>query len=320
VAKRPRFSRWRRLPGVFRTGESRPVDTGTDLDRIILYIPARILDLAEVLADKAGVPTVQDYCALLLMQALENERVQRKVSDFEARRGPLEGLKQIADDIHYLAEWQTQSGPRPEAPSPGSAGNHDPAGKGPPTANEPITVDIALAEGNIRPLESTPENDRRDVWEDEEDRDQPPSIVVESVAGAIPIVSLEPVVVKMTDSATVDVVSRHAGSGEDQWGFLPCLRRGEPVPAVKAAELIYALNQLEGELKGADTIERRTAHNLYRLALESQVLLTDAWPGVFDERVITAIRTVQEAVERILSGQDVRYYPAPETSGSEQTT
>ena len=54
------------------------------------------------------------------------------------------------------------------------------------------------------------------------------------------------------------MVARHAGSGEDQSGFLPCLRRGEQVPAVKTAELIYALNQLEGELKGADMIERRT--------------------------------------------------------------
>ena len=319
MAKRPRFSRWRRLPGVFRTGENRPLDSGTDLDRIILYIPARILDLAEVLADKAGVPTVQDYCALLLMQALENERVQRKVSDFEARRGPLEGLKQIADDIHYLAEWQTQSGTRPEAPSPSRAGNHEAAGTGPPVVNEPMTVDIALAEGNIRPLESARENDGFKVVEDE-GQDQSRSIVVEPVAGGVPIASRGSTVVKMTDSATVDVVARHAGSGEDQSGFLPCLRRGEQVPAVKTAELIYALNQLEGELKGADTIERRTAHNLYRLALESQVLLTDAWPGVFDERVITAIRTVQEAVERILSGQDVRYYPAPESARSEQTT
>ena len=70
MAKRPRFSRWRRLPGVFRTGERRPPDSGTELDRIILYIPARILDLAESLAEEAGVPTVQDYCALLLMRAL----------------------------------------------------------------------------------------------------------------------------------------------------------------------------------------------------------------------------------------------------------
>jgi hypothetical protein len=50
---------------------------------------------------------------------------------------------------------------------------------------------------------------------------------------------------------------------------------------------------------------------LHRLSLESQVLLTDAWPGVFDERMIAAIRSVQEAVERILSGQDIRYYSNP---------
>ncbi len=78
MPKRPRFSRWRRLPGVFRTGEHRPIDSGTELDRIILYVPARILDLAEELAEKAGVPSVQDYCALFLMQALENERVSSR--------------------------------------------------------------------------------------------------------------------------------------------------------------------------------------------------------------------------------------------------
>ena len=70
------------------------------------------------------------------------------------------------------------------------------------------------------------------------------------------------------------------------------------------------LERLEHELRGNDTLDRRLAHRLHRLALESQVLLTDAWPGVFDEAVIQAIRTVQEAVERILSGQDIRYYPA----------
>ena len=114
MPKRPRFSRWRRLPGVFRTGDNRPTNSGTELDRIILYVPARILDLAEALAEKAGVPTVQDYCALLLMQSLENERVHQKVSDFEARRGPLEGLKQIAADPDYLAEWQESSDAKPD--------------------------------------------------------------------------------------------------------------------------------------------------------------------------------------------------------------
>jgi hypothetical protein len=48
-------------------------------------------------------------------------------------------------------------------------------------------------------------------------------------------------------------------------------------------------------------------------------LLTDAWAGVFDDRVITVIRTVQEAVERILSGQDIRYYPAPQAPASERS-
>ena len=68
-----------------------------------------------------------------------------------------------------------------------------------------------------------------------------------------------------------------------------------------------ALNQLEIEHRGAEVLDRRMAHALHRLALESQVLLTDAWPGAFDGRMIATIRTVQEAVERILSGQDIRY-------------
>jgi len=301
---------------VFRTGEHRPTDSGTDLDRIILYVPARILDLAEALAEKAGVPTVQDYCALLLMRSLENERVQQKVADFEARRGPLEGLKQIANDPDYLAEWQEQSETKPETSPPNAAGDGK-TGISTRSSKDSITVGIVLPGVEVGPLEPASEI----VFSDEVE--QAPrairqSVDVEPAAGVIPILSNKPAVFKMTESPAIDVISRHAGSGEDQWGFLPCLRRGEPVPATKAAELIYALNQLEAELKGALAIDRPIAHGLHRLALESQVLLTDAWPGAFDERVITAIRTVQEAVERILSGQDIRYYPAPQAPGSER--
>ena len=157
MPKRPRFSRWRRLPGVFRTGDHRPADSGTDLDRIILYIPARILDLAEALAEKAGVPTVQDYCALLLMRSLENERVQQKVADFEARRGPLEGLKQIADDPDYLAEWQERSDAKPDGAAQSGA-NHDATGQTARARNESMTVDIVHSEVEVRPLESRPES------------------------------------------------------------------------------------------------------------------------------------------------------------------
>jgi hypothetical protein len=47
------------------------------------------------------------------------------------------------------------------------------------------------------------------------------------------------------------------------------------------------------------------------------VLHTDAWPGAFDEWTVDTLRAVQEAVERILSGQDIRYFSddsGPETS------
>lgn len=317
--RRPRYSRWRRLPGVFRTGDHRPAEGGTELDRIILYIPARILDLAEALAEKAGVPAVQDYCALLLMQALEKERVDQKVADFEARRGPLEGLKQIADDPDYLAEWQERSDAKPETTP---AGGSDDGASGPDSVShhDPLVVDVAHSEVENDPLDLLPRSFLEMARAREtEVHDVPRPIAAEPDAGVISVVSLKPPVVKMTESSTTDVLSRHTGSSEDPWGFLPCLRRGEPVPPVKSAELIYALNQLEEELKGSDLIDRRTAHGLHRLALESQVLLTDAWPGAFDERVISVIRTVQEAVERILSGEDIRYYPAPQSQASERT-
>jgi hypothetical protein len=303
---------------VFRTGDHRPPEGGTDLDRIILYVPARILDLAEVLAEKAGVPTVQDYCALLLMQALEHERVKQKVADFEARRGPLEGLKQIANDPDYLAEWQERSDSKIETPPPKGPGDGAP-GAGTAGHNEPITVDITLREREFKPLESSAEM----VFLDEVEQEAKAGGDLrreanDAAPGVIPIHSLKSTVPKMSEQNAVDVLARHAGTAEDDLGFLPCLRRGEQVPATKAAELIYALNRLEDELKGALAIDRRTAHSLHRLALESQVLLTDAWPGIFEERVIVAIRTVQESVERILSGEDIRYYPAPQAPGSER--
>jgi hypothetical protein len=116
----------------------------------------------------------------------------------------------------------------------------------------------------------------------------------------------------INENSSFDILMLHVGPDErDPLGFLPCLRRGQPVSETRAAELIEALNRLEEEHRGAVMLDRRLAHALHRLALESQVLLTDAWPGVFDERVVLLIRSVQEAVERILSGQDIRYYPTP---------
>ena len=109
---------------------------------------------------------------------------------------------------------------------------------------------------------------------------------IEPDAGIIPIVSLKPTVLKMSDSLAADVISRHAGSGEDQSGFLPCLRRGEPVPAAKAAELIYALNQLEEELKGCRHDRPPDGPSLAQARTRV--------PGVADRRVAGRLRRARD--------------------------
>jgi hypothetical protein len=277
------------LPPVFRTGEHRPIGTGDELDRIILYLPSRVLDLAEALAEKAGIPALQEYCERLLTQAIEAEQVRQKVSGFEARRGPLEGLKEIAEDAEYLAEWRSRAESKPVAL--------------PRAPGDVITVDMVLADGDE--AEMPPEPDDSGVWfvdPDESGATGPPP---EAGAPAAP-----PTGVRVSgDRAALEVLFRHVARDEDELGFLPCLRRGIGVPGVKSAELLHALTRLELEHRGAEVLDRRMAHALHRLALESQVLLTDAWPGAFDQRMIGTIRAVQEAVERILSGQDIRYYP-----------
>ncbi len=315
MAKRPRFSRWRRLPPVFRSGEHRPIGTGNELDRLILYLPARSLDLAEALAEKAGIPAIQDYCELLLNQALESERDRQKVIDVEARRGPLEGLKEIAADPDYLAEWQIESDSRPTQPPP---------------SVDSISVDFLLAEESEEDTDaetrSSPEahvgltasaGGHGIAWVEESPRVE--SAVPHEQPGAVgfsleptsltPLAPVRPRIRVVADPEAVEIVRRHAGFDGDDRGFLACLRRGVPVPPVQSNELIRTLNQLDLEHRDTGVLDRRLSHALHRLALESQVLLTDAWPGVFDARMIAVIRAVQESVERILSGQDIRYYP-----------
>ena len=105
MAKRPRYSRWRRLPGLYRLGEDKGPDPNLEPQRLTLYLPGTILDAAEAQAKKAGIETIQEYCTDLLRCVIEAERVREQVAEVEARRGRLEGLHQIANDPEYLAEW-----------------------------------------------------------------------------------------------------------------------------------------------------------------------------------------------------------------------
>jgi hypothetical protein len=281
VAKRRKFSRWRRLPGVYRFGDDKPPDPNLEPQRLSLYITGLALDRAESQATRLGFATVQEYCADLLFRAIDAEHVRGQVADVEARRGALEGLHEIAEDPEYLAELSAASSPRePGAPDPGP----DPAGREP----QPVRLGPdATGRPNGPVAEARPA--------------APPDRVA---------VRLESVPMALSHAALV--VLRHAAQAEDDpHAFLPSLRRGDPVPASEVAELAQALHELELEYSESRTMDRRLTFALHRLAFESQILHTDAWPGAFDAWTVDMLRAVQEAVERILSGQDIRYYPDP---------
>ena len=131
VAKRDPYSRWRRLPPVFRSGEHKLPGAGDEPQRIILYLKGALLDQAEEQAEKAGVPTLQEYCAGLLARAIEVERVKHQVADVEAKRGPLRGV-QRDQRRRRLPGRMAQSLGIGRAP-----GRAVPAGKPPPDSTRP---------------------------------------------------------------------------------------------------------------------------------------------------------------------------------------
>ena len=283
MAKRNPYSRWRRLPPVFRSGEHKLPGPNEEPQRIIIYLPGAVLDQAEVLAGKAGVPTIQEYCAGLLGRAIEVERVKAHMVQVEAKRGPLEGFNEVTGDPDYLAEWHEQSESRETA-----------AGR-PQPLNEDSSPSPEQGESPERVL-----------------------VRIEPAPRVIGRVITERIVPEVMDGTALEAVLSHVGPGDHEpHGFLPSLRRGQPLSPAGVSELMAALHQIEADQRGASMLDRRLAYALYRLALESQVLLTEAWPGVFDDRTIGAIRAVQEMVERILSGQDIRYYQAQDSRAAE---
>src|SRR5207248_2881090 len=110
------------------------------------------------------IPAVQDYCSQLLARALEAEQIHQKVAEFEAKRGPLKGLKEIAEDPDYLAEWQARSEAKPELPTAGGIAAHPPAPSWTrPGPVETATVDLVLADGDETSMDPSTEEGARDV-------------------------------------------------------------------------------------------------------------------------------------------------------------
>ena len=297
MAKRSKYSRWLRLPGLYRTGQEKLPDPNEELQRLSHYVSWNVLDEAEIQAQRHGYASGQDYCTALLVQAIEAERVRDHIADVEAKHGSLAGLRAIADDPDYLAELSAAA-----VANGGISRTFTPAGEGAHRApfdihfNEP---DPALPGLGLFAM--------------------PEPLHVDS---PIPTPSTLPLSLEKSGTASqslslaAQVVLRHAGQlgGDDPIAFLPCLRRGQSVPGAEVAELAQALHQIEREYQGVPSMDRGLTFALHRLAFESQILHTDAWPGTFDVWTVDMLRAVQEAVERILSGQDIRYYPS--TTGS----
>jgi hypothetical protein len=260
--------------------------------RLTLYLTGAQLDTAESLAAQAGGATLQEYCTGLLQRAIEAERIRAHVANIEAQRGVFEGLHEIADDPEYLAEWSAQvaAQARDRPPEPVRLeSSHD-------RAPVPEVVIPPLSDAPPEPV-SFPESE---PGPEPEPTPAPPERPAMTVRSNVPAGGL---------GAAAEVVLRQAGlTGDDGPSFLVNLRRGESVPMAEVAELARALHVLEVDSREATMMDRRLVYALHRLSFESQVLHTDAWPGAFDEWTVDTVRAVQEAVDRILSGQDIRYY------------
>ena len=93
---------------------------------------------------------------------------------------------------------------------------------------------------------------------------------------------------------------------------MPAARRAGPAGRARPSCSRRSID-LEVEYRDAEAIDRRLAFALHRLAFESPDPASPTpGPAPFDAWTVDTVRAVQEAVERILSGQDIRYYPESE--------
>ena len=244
--KRPKFSRYGRIPGLHRITERRIPGPEADLERLTLYLPGGLIDRAESLARDAGAEHLQAFCEHLLSEAIRDAHADDNLAETEVRHGPFRGLDAIANDPDYLAEWSASA--------------------------------ASSADGSARALDAPRPADHA------------------------------PVADGLSDAARL-VLAHAAILGDAPNGFLATLRRGEGVTPDSARDLLQALLDLEAEGRDAGRLDRRLAYALHRLAFEGQILLTDAWPGLAaDAATLGVLRLVQEGVDRVLSGEDIRYY------------
>ena len=176
------------------------------------------------------------------MRAIEDERVRQKIAGFESRRGPLEGLKEIAADpglsrrVAQAGRWESRGSPsRSRATADADFHRDSTRCRGVLSGARGRASQCALAAVEPGPSGGAgPERERLQV------RVLPQA---DPVSPAI----LTPMVQLMNDRSASEILSSHVAMGENEWAFLPCLRR-EGVPEGKVAELeACAFGQLQKE-------------------------------------------------------------------------
>ncbi len=113
---------------------------------------------------------------------------------------------------------------------------------------------------------------------------------------------------EIVDDAVATIL-QHAGINDPQQrGLLSRLRASDQIDPNAFFGLWNALEQLENSLRESPILDRRLGFALHRLGFEGQILVSEPVSGtVFEEHVIQFVRLIQEKVDRILSGQDIRY-------------
>lgn len=243
--------------------------------RLVLTMPWHLYSLALELAQEQRSRSVESYCLELLEGKLlehQAERERERDEDHQ-RRFRLENLVGITDDPSYLEEWSS-------AVSRGEVG-----------LNPSVLTSVA------RPLQMQPPSSPPPDWREDHSTVTHPTDSTSSMESSL-------------ISTASGVILRHAAlEGDDPTAFLPTLRRGEPLELETTRELLLALRDLEAGLQGSELIERKLAFALHRLAYEGQILLTESSPrAAVDRPTLDSLRLVQEAVDRVLSGEDIRYF------------
>jgi hypothetical protein len=122
----------------------------------------------------------------------------------------------------------------------------------------------------------------------------------------------------MVERPAVEVILRHAGlRGNDPDAFLTALRSDGKLHPQVGPELIQALADLEAESRHAPVLDRLLCFALHKLAFEGQILVTEGTRNVaMEESIVDLLRLIQERVDRVLSGQDIRYFSSHDRNAS----